>query len=290
MSRYIVAGATGRVGSVAAQELLARGVTPAVIVRTEAARADWVRRGADALVGSLDDVAFLIEALKDASGFFVVLPENVQPDDFHGARRRMANAISAAVVASGVPHVVMQSAIAASITDGNGPAKDLHYLEHLLRATGARLTVLRAAYFQDNVASVLAPATHQGIYPHFLPSDDAAFPMIATKDAGRFAAEALLSPAAKSETVLLLGPAYSPRDIAGKLGAALGKSLHLVAVPPENHVGALMGAGLPQQLAEAVAEMMSAFAKGKIVPSGDRQLVGTTTIDEVIAQVLRPAD
>jgi hypothetical protein len=28
--------------------------------------------------------------------------------------------------------VVMQSAIAASIADGNGPAKDLHYLENLL--------------------------------------------------------------------------------------------------------------------------------------------------------------
>lgn len=287
MSRYIVAGATGRVGGVAAQELLARGVKPTVIVRTEAARADWVRRGADALVGSLDDVAFLIGALSGASGFFVILPENVQPDDFHGARRRMADAIAAAVVASGVPHVVMQSAIAASIADGNGPAKGLHYLEDLLRATGARLTILRSAYYQDNVAAAIAPAAHQGVYPHLLPSDDAAFPMIATKDAGRFAADALLDSAAKSETVLLLGPPYSPRDIAGKLGAALGKSLHLVAVPPENHVGALMGAGLPQQLAEAVAEMMSAFAQGKIVPSGDRQLVGTTTIDEVIGQVLR---
>jgi uncharacterized protein YbjT (DUF2867 family) len=59
MSKYIVAGATGRVGSVVAGELLARGVKPTVIVRTEAARADWVRRGADALVGSLDVVAFL---------------------------------------------------------------------------------------------------------------------------------------------------------------------------------------------------------------------------------------
>jgi hypothetical protein len=105
------------------------------------------------------------------------------------------------VVVDGVPHVVMQPAIAASITDGNGPAKDLHYLEDCCArpVRGSRPFDRR---YQDN-AAWLAPATLQGIYPHFPPSDDAAFPMIATKDAGRFAADALVSPATKSETVLL---------------------------------------------------------------------------------------
>ena len=287
MPRFVVAGVTGRVGSAVADALLERGLRPTVIVRNEAAGAQWAGRGADASIGSLDDQAFLTRVLAAADGCFVLLPENVQPDDFHGARRRMADSIAAAVAESGVSHVVMQSAIAASVPDGNGPAKDLHYLENLLRATGARLTVLRSAYFQDNVASVFAPARHEGIYPHFAPSPDAAFPMLATRDSGRFAADALVNPPADSETVLVLGPAYSARDIAGKLGAALGKELTLVAVPPEHHVAALTRAGLPQQLAEAVAEMMGAFAQGRIVPAGDRQLVGTTTIDQVISGLLK---
>lgn len=287
MARYLVAGATGRVGSVVARELIARGNKPVVIVRSEAARDRWKSEGADAVVGSIDDEAFLTSVLEGASGFFVLLPENVQPDDFHGARRRMATAIAAAVSKSGVPHVVMQSAIAASIPDGNGPAKGLHHLENLLRASGAKVTALRSAYYQDNVAGVVAPATHNGIYPHFMPSDDLAFPMVAIRDAGVFAADALLNPSGRTETVLVLGPAYSARDVAGKLGAALGKTLHVVAVPPENQVGALMGAGLPQQLAEAVAEMMGAFATGKIVPAGDRQLVGTTPIEDVIKQIVK---
>ena len=287
MKTYIVAGVTGRVGSAVAQELLSRAIRPTVIVRSEAAQRSWDERGANAVIGSLDDVSFLTRILTGADGFFVLLPENVQPDDFHGARRRMADAIAAAVAGSGVPHVVMQSAIAASIADGNGPAKDLHYLENLLRATGANITVFRSAYFQDNVAGVIPPATHQGIYPHFMPSDDAAFPMIATIDSGRFAAEALLNPSGRSEIVLALGPAYSARDVAGKLGAALGKPLQVVPVPPENHAGALMAAGLPQQLADAVAEMMAAFSKGMIVPTGDRQVMGNTPIDAVINQLLR---
>jgi uncharacterized protein YbjT (DUF2867 family) len=270
-----------------AHELIRRGVRPTVIVRTEGARADWNAKGADAIIGSLADVAFLDTALRGADGFFVLLPENVQPDDFHGARRRMAEAVAAAVASSHVPHVVMQSAIAASIAEGNGPAKDLHYLENLLRTTGANVTILRSAYFQDNVAAALAPAKHAGIYPHFFPSDDAAFPMIATKDSGTFAAQALLEPTGRTETVLLLGPAYSARDIATKLGVVLRKPLQIVAVAPAGRLAALTDAGVPPQLAEAVVEMMEALAAGRIVPAGDRQLVGSTAIDEVIRQVVR---
>jgi hypothetical protein len=52
-------------------------------------------------------------------------------------------------------------------------------------------------------------------------------------------------------------------------------------------VAALTQAGIPQQLAEAVAEMFAAFSAGSIVPKGDRRLMGTTTIDEVIARCVR---
>ena len=58
-------------------------------------------------------------------------------------------------------------------------------------------------------------------------------------------------------------------------------------VPPEEHVTALMEGGIPQQIAEAVAEMFAAFSAGLLVPRGDRSLNGSTTIDLVIADCLR---
>jgi uncharacterized protein YbjT (DUF2867 family) len=211
----------------------------------------------------------------------------VAPDDFHGARRRRADAIADAVQDSGVPHVVMLSAIAALLPDGNGPAKDLHYCENRLRACGATLTALRACYFQDNIASVLTPATQAGIYPNFLPSADFAFPMIATQDVGRLAAAALTNPPLTSEVVDLFGPTYSVRQVAEYLGAALGKTLEIVNIPPAGHVTALVQAGMPQPIAEAVAEMFAAFSAGLLVPQGDRSLNASTTIDVVIADCLR---
>jgi uncharacterized protein YbjT (DUF2867 family) len=287
MAKYVVAGVTGRVGSVVAAELLAQGERPTVIVRDARDAADWSTRGATAAIGSLDDEAFVLRTLDGAAGFFTLLPENVSPLEFHAARRRMADAIAAAAAQSSVPHVVMLSAIAAVLPDGNGPAKDLHYCENRLRAGGARLTALRACYFQDNVVSVLTPASQAGIYPNVLPSADAAFPMIATRDVGRLAADALTSPPPKSEVVDLFGPAYSARQVAEHLGAALGRELTIVNIPPEDHVRALIAAGVPQQIAEAVAEMFAAFSAGLLVPRGDRSLSGSTTIDVVIAECLR---
>ena len=287
MAHYVVAGVTGRVGSAVASELLKHGERVTVIVRDEARGPEWARRGAEVARGSLDDAPFVSHVVRDTAGFFTLLPENIASDDFHGARCRMADAIAGAVHESGVPHVVMLSAIAAVLPDGNGPAKDLHYCENRLRACGATLTALRACYFQDNVASALVPARQAGVYPNFLASADFAVPMIATCDVGRFAASALTNPPAKSEVVDLFGPTYSVRQVADYLSAALGKTLEIVNIPPEEHVRVLLQAGIPQQIAEAVTEMFAAFSAGLLVPQGDRSLSGSTTIDLVIADCLR---
>ena len=286
---FVVAGATGRVGSVVASELLSRGASTTVIVRGSAAASEWKSRGATTAMGSLSDLAFLTRTLQGASGFFALLPENVPPDDFHGHRRRMAETMARAVAESAVPHVVVLSAVAASLPDGNGPAKDLHYLEELLSAGGARLSVLRSCFFQDNLADAIPPAMGVGIYPNFLPYADTAFPMVATSDVGRVAAAALLSPPAQTERVLVLGPAYSIGDLSRRLGAALGKPLQVADVPPDQHVPTLVRAGVPPPIAEAIAELFGAFAKGLIVPRGDRQVIGSTAVDEVIAACLKRA-
>jgi len=286
MSLYVVAGVTGRVGSVVANQLLAQGAKVRGIVRDRKRGAAWSARGAELAMGSLEDATFLTHSLEGASGFFTLLPEDLSASDFHGHRRRMADAIAAAVKQSRVPHVVMHSALGAVLPDRNGPAKALHQLENALRATGVKLTANRASYLQENIASVIPPARQGGVYPNLMPSADAPFPTIATVDVGRFAARALATPPRASEVVDLLGPAYSIRQLAEKLGAALGKTLQIVDIPPAGQIAALTGAGLPRVFAEAVAELFASIAAGLIAPSGDRTLVGTTTIDEILPGLL----
>jgi uncharacterized protein YbjT (DUF2867 family) len=288
MSKYLVAGATGRVGSVVARELLAQKHDVHVLVRNLERGAGWAQRGAQVLTGTLEDSDTLAHALEGAAGFFTLLPEDPTAQEFHAPRRRITESIARAVARSRVPHVVLHSATGASLAEGNGPARGLHELEQALAATGTTLTANRAVYLQENIASALAPARHAGIYPNLLASADLAFPTIATADIGRFAAQALRSPPRASEVVDLLGPSYSARQMSEVLGAALGRKLQVVDVPPQAQVPALMDAGLPREFAEAVAELFDAFSTGRIVPRGDRSLMGTTTLDVTLQGLLAP--
>jgi uncharacterized protein YbjT (DUF2867 family) len=279
---YVVAGVTGHVGSVVAEKLLAGGQKVKVLVRDAAKGAAWSKKGAEVAQGDLSDAAFLTGALKGATGFFVLLPPSYQATDFVATQRTTSDAVASAVKASAVPHVVMLSSIGADLAANNGPIKGLHYLENVLRATGTKLTAIRAGSFQENVHMAIGPAKAMGMFFNMSPSADYPMPQIATKDIGALAAEMLLSPPAKSEIVDLHGPAYSTRQVAEKLGEALGKKLNVVDVPAAGHVAALRQAGMSQQLSELFAEMYAGFASGAITPKGDRLVQGKTTLDEVI--------
>jgi uncharacterized protein YbjT (DUF2867 family) len=287
MSIYAVAGVTGRVGSVVASELLARGHRVLGLSRDAARAAMWSERsGGDARIGSLEDREFLTETLRGVDGFFTLLPEDPFSPDFRGCRRRMADAVAAAVRATEVPHVVLLSAVAAAVPDGNGPAKDLHYFEAVLRATGTNVTILRASWFQENVGAVVSAATHAGIYPNLMSSADAAFPTVATRDVGAVVASLLQSPPPTTEVIDLIGPVYSARDLAAALGNSLGKQLMIVDVPAVARVGALVQAGLPQSFAEEVVELYACIEAGRVRPQGDRALTASTTIQELLPSLV----
>ena len=277
----VVAGATGHVGSVVAKSLLAGKQKVKVIVRSADKGNDWSRTGAEVAVGSLEDAKFLAQALKGAQGFFTLLPPNYAAPDFIEAQYRTAGAIAEGVKASGIPHVVMLSSLGADLPAGTGPIKALHRLEEKLRATGAKVCALRASYFQENAGSALAPAKEQGIFPAF-GNPDIAFPMIATQDIGAVAAEQLLHEPAKGEIVDIIGPSYSYRQVAEKLGEALRKTLKVVEVPAAEHVATLIKAGLTPGLAKEFAEMYAAFNAGKPAPKGDRAVRGKTPLEETL--------
>ena len=283
---FVIAGVTGHVGSVVANELLAKKMPVKVIVRDLEKGAAWSKKGAQVAVGRLEDKGFLTETLKGADGFFTLLPPDFAAPDFYAAQRTTADAIASAVKASGVPHVVFLSSVGADLASGNGPVRGLHYLENALRAAGTTLSAIRAGYFQENTATSLAPARQAGIVPNFMPSADFPMPMIATRDIGMLAEQLLLEKPKKSENVDLQGPAYSARQVSEKLGAALGKPLKVVDIPQAGWVDAMKQGGIPEHVALVFAEMYAGLASGAIKPKGDRLVQGKTELDEVIRTIV----
>ena len=168
MSIFVVAGATGHVGSVVARELLAADHKVRAIVRNLDKAKDLAGRGAELLVGELDDATFLTRALRGADGAFLLLPPPPgDSPDVRAFQDRVAHVEVTAVAESRVRHVVLLSSWGAEHPAGTGPIVGVHVLEEGLKKTGTRYTFLRAGSFTENLLAVLPAAQHQGVLPNF---------------------------------------------------------------------------------------------------------------------------
>jgi uncharacterized protein (TIGR02246 family) len=281
-----IAGVTGRTGGAVAEALLARGAKLRVLIRKPEAAARWRERGAEVAVVDLQDQAPLTRALRDCDGLFALLPEDLSVPDFHGHRRRITDCLAASVRAARVPHVVFLSSTAAAVPAG--PARDLRHAEDALSATGCKLTIIRAAFFQDNLAAAIPVASEHGMYASLLPSDRVAIPMVAIADVAALATTCLVSPPERGEIVDLTGPMYSSAQAAELLGHALGKRLDVVTIPPPGQVDFLRRVGLPQSFAEALAELYACLGAQRLAPQGQRAATGATTLSQTLALLTRP--
>ncbi|TFV85356.1 hypothetical protein E4V99_10230 [Microbacterium sp. dk485] len=284
---YVIAGATGRVGSAAAQELMDAHADVRVVVRRQADAERWAARGAEAAVAALADRAALGTALRGCSGLFVLLPFDLSADDLDAHADELIASVAGAVADQRVPHVVMLSSGGADLPEGTGPIRGLHRMERALAETGATVTALRSGHFQEKVGDVIDVAREAGVYPVFASSADTARPMAATRDIGAVVADVLQNPPVRSEVVDVLGPEYSERTVADLLGAALGRELHVATVPEEAWPAALIEAGFRPHIAESLAELYRADDRGLLAPRGDRAVHVSTelasTLDAMLA-------
>jgi uncharacterized protein YbjT (DUF2867 family) len=276
----VLHGVSGRVGSVAAKQLLAQGKKVRVLVRDEAKAGDW-KKNADVVQVALDDTAGLTRALTGAEAFYTLLPSDYAGSGFRATQKRLGASITKAVVDSKVPHVVLLSSIGADFDGPSGPILGLHWLENDLRASGTALTAVRPGYFQENVLMVAQVAKDQGVYPAFYPQGFA-MPMIATPDIGKEVARSLASTANGHTVIDVVGPGYTAEAVAAAFGKIFNRTVSVAYVPPEAQSGALVQAGLPKEVADLFAEMYTFFREGKAGLQGDRLVQGTTTLEETL--------
>src|SRR5208283_3182440 len=119
-------------------------------------------------------------------------PPNPTSNDPLAYAERASDAIAAAVKNTGIKNVVSLSSFGADKTRGTGPVVGLHNLEQKLNhIDGANVLHLRAGYFMENTLPQVGAIRMAGslIGPV---SPNLKLPMIATRDIGAAAADALL--------------------------------------------------------------------------------------------------
>ena len=287
---YVVTGATGNTGSVTADTLLQQGKQVKVVLHNDAKAGEWKAEGAQVAIADLSDSAALAAALKGAEAAYIMVPPIYGAPDFLAAMAKLTDSIARGIQESGVSYIVMLSSVGAQHAEGTGPIRNLHYGESVIPQAAPSATVLRPAYFIENYAPVLGAAAGGGVLPSFFPADFR-FPMNATLDIGRIAADLLLHPAPGLRVVEMEGPAqYSPADIAAALTKLLGKPVHVLELPLDAVVPEFTKLGFTEDAAKLFGEMYAGLLSGHVsAPATGEHRKGTVTSQEVLTGLLKAA-
>ena len=284
---FVVTGATGNTGKIAAKRLLEAGQKVRVVVRDAAKAADLKALGAEVVTANLDDRAQAERALAGAQGVYLLAPPDMQAKDPIAERKPWLENLVAAAKAAGVGHVVFLSSVGAQHAERNGPIRALHIAEKLFNASALPVTYVRAAYFIENWGAVLGAAKQDGVLPSFLPAA-AALPMVATADIGATAAQALLDGPRGKRVLELRSVDASPNDVAKELSTLLGREIKVVTPPLDAVVPTFTSFGISEGVAKLFREMYEGIASGHVNWAGGaaEAVKGKATLQDTLRGML----
>jgi len=276
-----ITGATGHLGHLAIDALLARGVPAGEIVaiaRDAGKAADLAARGVQARQADYTQPDTLRAALRGVDKLLFVSSSAAE-----GRLAQHRNVVDAAR-AAGVALLAYTSILKAD-TSPLALAEEHRATEGMIRAAGLPFAFLRNGWYMENYTDNLAPTLQHGA-------------LLGSAGAGRFtpatradyaaAAAAVLAGAGHEDAVYELGgdERVSLADLAAEIGAQSGTPVTYRDLPAEEHARALVAAGLPAAVAALLVDADRGIARGDLTTeSGDlRRLIGrpTTTLADAV--------
>lgn len=249
----LVTGATGTVGTALAHELRLRSTPFRALVRNPEKAKAIAGSGVELATGDLERPETLGPALRGVDRVFLLSGPDPRVVALHG------NLIDAAKTA-GVKHVVRLSAFG---SEPGTPARLLQWhaqADQRLAQSGLGWTVLRPHYFMQNTLWFAGTIAAQGAL--YAPMDAGRIGMIDVRDIAAAAAEVLAAPETHAgKTLLLTGSeSLSMEDVAARIGAAIGRNVAFVNVPPEATRQAMLGMGMQAWLADGLLELFALWS------------------------------
>ncbi|MBC3839486.1 NAD(P)H-binding protein [Streptacidiphilus sp. 4-A2] len=282
----IVTGATGQLGRLTVESLLERGVPAGDIVAT-GRRPDQLKeladRGVQVRAADYADPASLRAAFQGADR--VLLVSGSEP----AARvRQHRNAIEAAR-AAGADLVAYTSIVNADTTTMR-LAEDHRATEELLRNSGVPFTLLRNSWYFENYTARLADFLGHGAV--FGSAGEGRVSGAARADYAAAAAAVLTGDGHEGRAYELGGDEpFTLAQLAAEITAQSGTQVGYTDLPEAEHAEALAAAGLPQLVADILADADQGLRRGELYTgSGDlARLTGrpTTRLEEAVAAALR---
>lgn len=263
----VVSGATGNIGSLVVERLIARGMRPRIFVRDAEKATRRFGKRVEIYVGDLADTKALAVALAGADALFLVNsgPELAVLDGLAAAAAKAANVgflvklssydAREQNVGTGVWHAAAEAAI---------------------RASGVPFVFVQPSGFMSNALYWANSIKAEGVVRSA--TGDGKIPFIHPVDIADVAIEALTKPERLGQSLPITGPeALSYAEMAEKIGRAIGRSLRFQAISIDEARAQQMAWAAPLALAEARLSIFRAIREGRLA-------VVTDTVERVLGR------
>ncbi|MBI4943984.1 MAG: SDR family oxidoreductase [Actinobacteria bacterium] len=280
----VVTGATGHLGRLAVESLLAKGVPAGDIVaggRSVEKLADLAERGVRTARIDYDDPATLAEAFKGADKVLLVSGTDFgRRVEQHTAAARAAQEAGASVIYTSAPYADTTSLQLAVEHRGT---------EEAIRALGVPFTFLRNSWYFENYTPQIPTYLEHGAV--LGSAGDGRVSGAPRAEYAEAAAVVLTSEGHEGKVYELGGDAsFTLADLAASVAKHSGKEVVYSELPVEGLAKVLEGAGLPAPVAAMLADTDRSIRAGELeVTTGDlSRLIGrpTGTLDDAVAAAL----
>lgn len=254
----VITGASGHLGRLVVDQLLATGTPASQIIATgrntdklaELAQAGVTVRRAD-----FADPASLDAAFAGADTLLLVSTTTV------GGRFDNARTAIDAALRAGVSRIVYTSMVNA--TTAQMTLADAHRrTEEYLRESGAGYVILRNGWYLENYTDQL-PIISQ--YRTLMGAgQDGRVSGASRQDLAEATASVLTQDGHLGATYELGGMPFTLTELAATIGDVLGTEIAYKDMPVADYAGVLAGAGLPSEMADAVADADAGLARGEL--------------------------
>ncbi|WP_372835564.1 NAD(P)H-binding protein [Puniceibacterium confluentis] len=281
-----VTGATGQLGRLVIDALADRVPSASIVaaVRRPAAAADLAARGFVVREADYDRPATLEAAFAGVRTLLLISSSDI------GKRVAQHRAVIAAARAAGVTRIVYTSILGAA----DSPlmlAAEHRASEADLAASGLEFVLLRNGWYLENYQSAVGMAVQHGAVLGAAQSGQVS--AAARRDYADAAASVLLRDDVPTGQVYELSgdSAFTMADLAAEIAGASGRQVSYVDMTPADYAGRLKELGLPDGLADVLADSDAGLAQGGLYgDSGDlAALIGrpTTAMPEFVVSALK---
>jgi len=267
----VITGSLGHISKPLTKEIIQKGHSVTVISSKVERKNEIEALGAKAAIGTMENVEFLSTVFKQADVVYCMITNDSKdffdPNfDLVAYYSRIGNNYKQAIELSGVKRVIYLSTNGAHTNKGNGNLRIHYNVENILRQLpdDVSITFMRPGGFYYHLLSFIPAIKNQGVITSNYGADDVVL-WVSPLDIATAIAEEMEAPFERIKIRYVVSEELSGNDVAGILGAAIGKpDLKWKLISDEQVLDGMVKFGMNFHIAKGFVEMFSSIHSGEL--------------------------